>query len=138
MTGPVRTAPTAPRAPPREASSTHAFGHSMMPAAALIAVFLAFASIPAHAGGMVPTISTAATAIAIVFIIVLHACGNVRPLAFPDHGVAQHADARHLHLHHVAVLHVLGRPVRAHPQHVARVERQVLAHPADEFPDPED
>src|SRR5262245_29605428 len=59
-------------------------------------------------------------------------------LVLPDDRVAQDADLRHLHLDHVAVLHVLGRAVGAHPQHVAGIERQVLAHPADELPNAED
>src|SRR5258705_3603601 len=59
-------------------------------------------------------------------------------LALPDDRVAQHADARHLDLDHVTVLHVLGRAVGAHPQHVARIEREVLAHATDELTHAED
>src|SRR5262245_16133577 len=47
--------------------------------------------------------------------------------------IAQDADVRDLDLHDVAVLDVLRRAVRAHPEHVARVERQVLTHAADEL-----
>src|ERR1700704_1442926 len=59
-------------------------------------------------------------------------------LTFSHHGVPQHADARDLYLHHVTVFHLLGGAVRAHPDHVARVEREVLAHAADELAHPED
>src|SRR5215510_12660663 len=58
------------------------------------------------------------------------------PLAYDR--VAQDADLRHLHLDDVAVLHVLGGTVGAHPQDVPGIERQVLAHPADELADAED
>src|SRR5215510_7431217 len=59
-------------------------------------------------------------------------------LAFSHHGVAQHAGVRDLALHEVAVLHVLGGAVGAHPQHIARMEGEVLTHAADELAHPED
>src|SRR4030095_10488931 len=60
------------------------------------------------------------------------------PLALSHHWVAKHADARDLDLHHVTVLDVLGGVVRAHPEHVARMEGEILAHAADELAYPED
>src|SRR5262245_57058590 len=58
--------------------------------------------------------------------------------ALANDRVAQDTDLRHLHLDDVAVLHVLGGTVGAHPQDVPGVERQVLANPADELADAED
>src|SRR4030095_4897551 len=60
------------------------------------------------------------------------------PLALSHYWVAKHADARDLNLHHVTVLDVLGGAVRAHPEHVAGMEGEVLAHAADELAYPED
>ena len=59
-------------------------------------------------------------------------------LAFPHDRIAQHTDARNVHLDQVAVLHVLRRTIGAHPDHVARIERHVCAHAADEGLDAED
>src|SRR5262245_28468566 len=61
-----------------------------------------------------------------------------KELAFSHHRVAKRTNARNLDLHYVAVLHVLGGAVRAHPEHVARVEGEVLAHSRDERANAED
>ena len=51
---------------------------------------------------------------------------------FAHHRVAQDADAGDLDLDRVAVLDVFRGALGAHPHHVARVERHILRHPADE------
>src|SRR2546426_110595 len=54
-------------------------------------------------------------------------------LAFAHDGIAQDADARDLDFDHIPIFHVLRRPIGAHPQDVARVQRQVLTHAADKL-----
>src|ERR1700733_14442423 len=46
----------------------------------------------------------------------------------PHNRIAQCADAADLDLADIAVLHVLGGALGAHPQHVAGIQRQVLRH----------
>src|SRR5215472_136486 len=48
--------------------------------------------------------------------------------ALPHDWVAQRADAADLDLADIAVLHVLGSALGAHPQHVAGIQRQIARH----------
>src|SRR5262249_22795846 len=59
-------------------------------------------------------------------------------LGLPDGPGAPKAHLRPLHLNHLPPPPVLGRAVGAHPQHIAGIECQVLAHPADELAHAED
>src|SRR5215472_726028 len=58
--------------------------------------------------------------------------------ALPHHRIAQCANTADLNLADVAVFHVLRGPLRAHPQHIARIQCQVLGHRHQEIDHAED
>src|SRR4051812_47040412 len=57
--------------------------------------------------------------------------------ALPHYRIAQRADAGDLDLANIAMLHVCGRALSAHPQHIARIQRKIARHRHQEVDHPE-